>query len=134
MREKFQRFMYGRYGSDQLSQAMLVGVIVCFVLQLFTKGWGDTLLNALAWVILIVSYYRMFSKNHTKRWAENQKFLSFRNRIMGDVNRQKNYAQQRKTHHIYKCPGCSQKIRVPRGKGKIEITCPKCKTSFVKRS
>lgn len=134
MKERFQRFMMGRYGSDELSNALLASFLVCIVLQIFTKGWGDVVLNILAWAILIFCYYRMFSKNHTKRWAENQKYLSFKNRILGNINRQKGYAAQRKTHHIYKCPGCGQKIRIPKGKGKIEVTCPKCRTTFMKRS
>lgn len=134
MRERFQRFMQGRYGSDELSRAMLIAMVVCAVLTWFTGGILDTVLSIAMWVLLIYSYVRMFSRNHTKRWAENQKYLSFKNRIMGDVNRQKNYAQQRKTHCIYSCPGCKQKIRVPKGKGKIEISCPKCRTKFIKRT
>ena len=134
MREKLQRFMYGRYGSDELSKAMLIAMLVCAVLTWFTNGGLDTVLSVAMWALLIYSYVRMFSKNHGKRWAENQKYLSFKNRILGRINKEKNYAQQRKTHRIYSCPGCKQKIRVPKGKGRIEISCPKCKTKFIKRS
>ena len=134
MKERFQRFMYGRYGADELSRVMVWGVLLCFVVTIFTSGWADKLFNILGWVLLIFGYYRMFSKNHSKRWAENQKYLSFKNQVLRNANRQKGYAEQRKTHRIYKCPGCSQKIRVPKGKGKIEITCPKCRTTFMKRS
>lgn len=134
MKQRFQRFMYGRYGSDELSKALIIAALACILLQIFTTGWGDKVLSILAWAVLIYCYYRMFSRNHTKRWMENQKYLSFKNKITGSINRQKGYASQRKTHHIYKCPGCGQKIRIPRGKGRIEITCPKCKTTFMKRS
>ena len=134
MRERFQRFMQGRYGSDELSRAMLIAMVVCVILSWFTSGVVNALLGIAMWVLLIYSYVRMFSRNHTKRWAENQKFLSFKNNILGRINKEKNYAQQRKTHRIYSCPGCKQKIRVPKGKGKIEISCPKCKTKFIKRS
>jgi len=134
MRERFQRFMQGRYGADELSRVMLIVMVVCAVLTWFTNGLLDTILSLAMWGLLIFSYVRMFSRNHAKRWAENQKYLSFKNRILGDVNRQKNYAQQRKTHKIYSCPGCKQKIRVPKGKGKIEISCPKCRTKFIKRT
>ncbi len=134
MKERFRRFMQGRYGADDLSRAMLIAMVVCAVLTWFTNGVVETILSAAMWLCLIYSYYRMFSRNHTKRWAENQKYLSFKNRILGNINRQKNYAQQRKTHRIYACPGCKQKIRVPKGKGKIEISCPKCRTKFVKRT
>ena len=134
MREKLYRFMYGRYGSDELSKAMLIAMVVCAVLTWFTGGIVDRILTGAMWVLLFYSYYRMFSKNHAKRWAENQKYLSFKNRILGRINRQKNYTQQKKTHRIYACPGCKQKIRVPKGKGKIQISCPKCKTKFIKRT
>ena len=126
--------MQGRYGSDELTKALLVGMIVCAVLSWFTKGILNTAVGLAMWGLLIYSYYRMFSRNHTKRWAENQKYLSFKNSILGRINREKNYASQRKTHRIYSCPGCKQKIRVPKGKGKIEISCPKCRTKFIKRS
>ncbi len=134
MREKFQRFMYGRYGSDEFSKALLITMLVCAVLTWFTNGILDTVLSLAMWGLLIYSYVRMFSRNHPKRWAENQKYLSFKNSILGRINREKNYAQQRKTHKIYSCPGCKQKIRVPKGKGKIEISCPKCRTKFIKRT
>ena len=134
MKERLRRFMQGRYGVDELSRAMLIGTVVCFILTWFTSGIIETIVYTVGWAIMIYSYVRMFSRNHTKRWTENQKYLSFKNRIIGNFNRQKNYAQQRKTHRIYSCPGCKQKIRVPKGKGKIEISCPKCRTKFVKRS
>lgn len=134
LKQRIQRFMYGRYGADELSRVLVGAALVCIILQIFTRGWGDTLLNILAWIVLIYGYFRMLSKNHTRRWMENQKYLSFKNRITGNINRQKGYAAQRKTHHIYKCPGCGQKIRIPKGKGRIEVTCPKCKTTFMKRS
>ena len=126
--------MQGRYGADELSRTLMYIVLALFIIPIFTKGWVDTVCNTAAWIGWIYVIYRMFSRNHSKRWAENQKYLSFVNRIKGNMNRQKGYTQQRKTHHIYKCPGCGQKIRIPRGKGNIEVTCPKCKTTFMKRS
>ena len=134
MRERFQRFMYGRYGTDEFSRVLVGITMVCFVLTWFTGGILETVIYFLGWMSCIYAYVRMFSRNHGKRWAENQKYLSFKNRMLGNINRQKNYAQQRKTHRIFACPGCKQKIRVPKGKGKIEITCPKCKTKFRKKS
>ena len=134
MRERFYRFMQGRYGADELSKAILAAMVVCVVFSWFADGVVKTMFGIAMWALLIYSYMRMFSKNHTKRWAENQKYLSFKNRILGRINKEKNYAQQRKTHRIYSCPGCKQKIRVPKGKGKIEISCPKCRTKFIKRT
>ena len=67
-------------------------------------------------------------------YAENEKYLAATAKFRQRFNREKNMMNQRKTHHIYSCPGCGQKIRIPKGKGKIEIECPKCHTKFVKRS
>ena len=84
--------------------------------------------------ILVYCYYRMFSRDYNRRYAENQKFLTWQNRVKYKVNNWKRNLTDRKTHHIYKCPNCRQKIRVPRGKGKIIVTCPKCRTEFQKKS
>ena len=83
---------------------------------------------------LIVCYYRMFSKNIAKRSAENGKYLFYRQKYLGIFTKKKNQLLDRKTHHIYKCPQCRQKIRIPKGKGMIEIRCPKCRTIFKKKS
>lgn len=134
MKEKFRRFMQGRYGADELSRALSVVVIVAFAASIFTKGTVSTIFNMFGWAAIIFAYMRMFSKNHRACWAQNQKYLSMKNQFLRYFHRQKSYASQRKTHHIYTCPGCGQKIRIPKGKGKIEIRCPKCSQTFVKRS
>lgn len=131
MREKLMRFMYGRYGIDSFGKFLLWTGIALF----FLSGFFDLhLFYTLAWVLLIYSYFRILSRNIYKRSAENQAYLKHTARIRSFWWTQKNLFRQRKTHHIYKCPSCSQKIRVPRGKGKIEIRCPKCQTTFIKRS
>lgn len=134
MKEKFIRFMQGRYGSygqDSLNKFLLTGALAAMVLSLFT-GWDILYLFALA--ALVYTYFRIFSKNYTKRYAENQIFLKSTEGIRRFFSTQKNVMGQRKTHHIYKCPGCGQKIRVPRGKGKVAVRCPKCSTEFIKKS
>lgn len=134
MKEKFIRFMqgrYGTYGQDSLNKFLLAGALAAMVLSLFT-GWDILYLFALA--ALVYTYFRIFSKNYTKRYAENQIFLKSTEGIRRFFSTQKNVMGQRKTHHIYKCPGCGQKIRVPRGKGKVAVRCPKCSTEFIKKS
>lgn len=130
LRDRFARFMQGRYGVDRFTQVMTWVSLILIVLSMFTLNifWYIGL------IILIYDYFRMFSRNISKRYAENQKYLEFEGKIKRFFTGQKNLAKQRKTHHIYRCPGCKQKIRVPRGKGKIEIRCPKCGTTFIKRS
>lgn len=131
MREKFMRFMYGRYGLDTLGKYTVGAALAAMVLS---NVFENYMLALLSWAFLVLAYFRMFSKNVYKRSAENQAFLNKTQRLRGWFATQKNLLMQRKTHHIYRCPGCKQKIRVPRGKGRIEIRCPKCGTTFIKKS
>lgn len=131
VKEKFMRFMYGRYGIDSFGKFLVTLALILIFASSFIR---NSFLSALAWVLIIYAYFRIFSKNTYKRSAENQKYLNKTYKIRCYFARQKNMLAQRKTHHIYKCPSCKQKIRVPRGKGKIEIRCPKCNTTFIKKS
>lgn len=131
MREKFMRFMQGRYGMDHLGRSVVGVAILAFVLSFFFE---NAIFPLLTWAGIIYAYFRMFSRNIYKRSAENQAFLTRTYKLRCFFARQKNLLAQRKTHHIYKCPTCKQKIRVPRGKGRIEIRCPKCNTRFIKNS
>lgn len=131
MREKLIRFMQGRYGSDSLSRALLGVTFVLVLVNMFVR---IPVLSLVVVGLIVYVYFRTFSRNISKRYAENQAFL----RLFGGWSRffkkEINLMKQRKTHHIYRCPGCRQKIRVPKGKGKICIRCPKCKTEFIKKS
>ena len=131
MREKFMRFMYGRYGVDALGKFLFIFAVV---LSLIARRADSGLLMLLCWVILFYSYFRMFSRNIYKRSTENQFYLNKTYKLRCWITKQKNMMSQQKTHHIYKCPTCKQKIRIPRGKGRIEISCPRCKTKFIKKS
>ena len=131
LKDRFIRFMYGRYGVDSFGKFTIWGSLILMLIA----GWTHRgILSLLAWAGIIYSYFRMFSKNTYKRAAENQKYLQMTRGIRTFFYRQRNMITQRKTHHIYKCPSCKQKSRVPKGKGKIEIRCPKCNTRFIKRS
>ena len=131
MKEKLMRFMAGRYGFDPFGRATLIGALIVMVLSgLFESA----ILSLLAWALIIYTYFRLFSRNIYRRSAENQAYLEKTRGIRTWFNSQKSLMAQRKTHHIYKCPTCHQKIRVSRGKGRIEIRCPKCQTRFIKKS
>lgn len=135
MMERFRRFMMGRYGVDSFSKFLLLaGVIMAFISSL-TKF---SILYVLGWICLLYSYFRVFSKNYAKRAAENQKYLQITAKISskfsGLKRGTKNHTAKDPYHRIFKCPGCKQKIRVPSRKGKIEIRCPKCGRTFIKRS
>lgn len=126
--------MYGRYGIDSFGKCTIGVGLVAIILASFTNNRVGSVLSLIAWVCIIYSYFRMFSKNTYKRATENQAYLAKTYKLRCFFARQKNMMAQRKTHHIYRCPSCKQKIRIPRGKGRIEIRCPKCNTTFIKKS
>lgn len=133
MRQKLARFMIGRYGTDQLSRTMLiVALIAILVASLGFKG--SRIVYYIAVILLFGSYFRMFSRNISKRYAENQKFLAKTAGIRNYFRVQKSRFAQRKVYRFYHCPQCNQTVRVPRGRGRIAITCPKCKLEFIKKS
>ena len=132
MKEKMYRFMQGRYGNDGLNRFLLIVIFVCFILSLFSGRVG--IFHIIGTASLIYLYFRMLSKNIYKRRAENAVYLKYEYKVKQFWETQKRDMKQRKTHHIYRCPSCRQKIRIPRGKGKIEIRCPKCSTTFIKKS
>lgn len=135
MREKIARVMQGRYGVDSLSKFLLAcGLAAVFGAALFDNVLISSLCNLLGWGFVIYCYFRLFSRNVTKRYAENQAFLTKTYKIRCFFYRQKDILKQRRVYHIYKCPNCKQRIRIPRGKGKIEVRCPKCSTTFIKKS
>lgn len=135
MKEKIGRFMAGRYGNDKLNQFMMAVFLGCAVLNLFVRNaYASTVLNSWECLLIVLVYIRMFSRNISKRYAENQKYLALENRLRRFFGQKRYLMQQRKEYHIYKCPGCKQKIRIPRGKGKISIRCPKCGEEFIKNS
>ena len=131
MRDKFQRFMQGRYGADELSRLLTADGQILIVVNLLVRS---AILSYIVLALLIYCYYRMFSRNCSSRYAENQRFLAWRSRLRSGPSRWKSEMEQRKVYHIYRCPSCRQKIRVPRGKGNIIVTCPKCRTEFRKKS
>lgn len=126
-----RRLMYGRYGNDALNQfLMLVALLLAAVWSFVRFG----LLSMLILVLLAVCYFRMFSRDISRRQSENERFLSWwapKQKMLADA-----WARwkDRKTHRYYKCKCCKSWLRVPRGKGKINIKCPKCGNQFVKKT
>lgn len=131
LREKFQRFMIGRYGSDQLNRFLVWAVLVLIVVNLFAH---EKVLYWLELAGVVWCYFRMFSKNFAARDKENRIYMRLQLKVTDLVNKWKFKIRQAREYHIYKCPNCSQKIRIPRGKGRVSIHCPKCGTDFIKKS
>lgn len=129
MKQKFAQFMAGRYGVDALGKALNYLSLALLVLSLFWR-W----LFVPVAVLLFVQYFRIFSRNSARRMQENRQYLALAQKVKGWVQGFVGRLRQSKTHRFYRCPSCRQRIRVPRGKGKIRITCPKCRTQFEKKS
>ena len=130
-RMKFARFMQGRNGVDQFSQFLNIVVLILFVISIFTKS---KILGWLPFALMGYMYFRIFSKNIPKRSMENQRFCNMRYDLSVKKNKWKKEWEQRKIYRFFRCPMCHQKVRVPKGRGKICITCPKCRQEFIRRS
>ena len=127
MMEKIRRYMQGRYGMDELSKFLMAISIVMIIMASLTR---NSIVNLVSFILIGFVYYRMFSKNFYKCSLQNQKYLTLRNRLMGSWQNRISRFKQRKIYSFYDCPECRQKVRIPKGKGKVQITCPKCKVEF----
>ena len=130
--------MMGRYGVDQMNIGVLIFSMVCTFTASLTR-W--LLLSILGTALLAYGVFRMFSRNVSARSKENQKFLVFWNKVKGIWYKIKDWFSgkkrrfaDRKTHCYFSRPKCKRKLRVPKGKGKIEISCPICGTKFIKKT
>lgn len=114
-----RQFLIGRYGMDQLNMLLLYVNLILAIVVLFT---GSLWLNVLTYIPLGIIVFRMLSKNIPARHEENRRYLQLRDRLKDRNNR------------YFRCPKCRQMVRVPKGKGKIAITCPRCRERFVKKT
>lgn len=134
MRNWLSRVMYGRNGVDQMSQ--MCSIVAC-VLALISIIGSRTWLSFLWWpAILLYAYaiFRMFSRNLYKRQQENNWYLEKTNRLRSWFRLNKTRYQQRKDYVFFSCPNCKTTVRVPKGKGNVTITCPKCREKFSRKS
>ena len=131
LKYRFSRFMQGRYGVDSLSRFLSVVLLAFIAVGVFVR---IPFSGMITFAILAILYWRMFSRNIPKRYEENQKFLQIRDKLLGRFSNFGSNMSQFKDYHIYKCPRCNQKIRIPRGKGHIMVRCPRCGFEFHKKS
>lgn len=130
MKEKLYRFFAGRYGNDSLNQFLFFLEIVLVILSLFIRHFAFTILF---FMVFFLYFYRTMSKNIYARQAENAKFIELRSKGTHTLKAVQKNMQDRSYKHFV-CPKCAQIIRVPKGKGNIEITCPNCRTRFSKKT
>ena len=126
-----RNFMIGRNGADQLSMAMLITGIVLSLLTAITKLG---IFNLLGLIVLILTIFRMFSRNLDKRRAENQKFVNFRANFGTNAKQLMNRLKNMKKYKYFKCPQCGARLRLPRKVGEVTVTCGKCKNQFKQKA
>ena len=134
MMNALRKFMYGRYGIDELTIVIFVtSMILVLIGDIFPKL---SILGMVSNLLLIIYVYRIFSKNISRRVRELNAYLKFKNNLMYkfDLKKQKGKVIDLKSYKYLKCPSCGQKLRVPRKKGKITVTCSKCKNVFKAKS
>ena len=141
MKERLRKFMVGRYWADELNRflticgwvLLLAGFVLSSIQRNATQILGS-LMVTLSWALLIWSIFRTLSKNTQKRASENYQYFVYKNKVVSWWKQRKTRWQDRKVHRYFRCPQCRATVRVPKGKGKIRITCPHCKNQFVKKS
>lgn len=125
------QWMSGRYGTDEFSRFLLIAGLGLSLLEMLFR---IPLLSILGLVLVVYATMRGLSRDQSRRLKENQWYQKHKRNVTQWYYRLKNKNQQRKVYRFYKCPSCKQKLRVPKGKKKIKITCPNCSTQFVKKT
>lgn len=120
-----KRFFNYSYGIDKLSKHLY---IIGLILLMFRRS------STFGLVCIVYGTWRCLSKNTYKRHRELQSYENFISPLTKKFTDFINSINQNRQYRIFKCPNCSQKMRVPRHKGKITITCKKCGTSFKAKS
>lgn len=126
-----QGLMQGRYGIDELSKVIM---ILCLLILLISSNKKFGFLYFISLALIVWVYIRCFSKNFAKRMKERETYLKIKRKFLKEINFIKDCFKLRKTHICFKCKNCKTPLRVPKGKGKIEVTCPKCKEKIIKNT
>ena len=140
IRNFLRKFMIGRYGTDHLNVAMIVVSIVIYLIHGVTRltlgffGMFVTPLAIVSYLFAALALFRMLSRNIAARRRENDAFIRHWWPIKVKINRAWANLKHRKTHKFFKCPGCGNTLRVPKGKGALQVTCPKCGERFMKKT
>ena len=125
------KFMQGRHGTDNLGMFTLVAGLALSLLSMFT---GSGLLSALGLVLYIITLFRMFSRNNEKRQAENRKYIDLTSNWKTKFQQWKKRMANRKNYKYFKCPKCKAMLRLTRGCGEKDVTCPRCQNQFKQKA
>lgn len=131
IRNFLRKFMSGRYGPDHLNVAMVVFALIIHFLYIILSF---SPLVYVSYAILALTVFRMLSRNITRRRAENDRFIRYWWPVRTRIVRTFEKLKHSRTHKFLRCQGCRNTLRVPRGKGKIQITCPKCGERFIRKT
>lgn len=131
LRYRVQNWMYGRNGVDILSRDL---DILALVLMISGSIFRIPVIYWLGFICFGVALFRIISRNRVSRSAENMGYLVLRNRVRDWYWVTKQHLADRKYYKFYRCASCKRKLRLPKGKGKIEITCPQCGLKFIKKT
>lgn len=134
MRQRFTQFMYGRNGVDLFSRFLTYFALVLLILRLVIRGVAGSVMWYLALAVLVYAYFRIFSKNLGKRRAENAKYYHYRTKAVNGFRDWRDRRRQSRDFKFFRCPSCRAMLRVPRGKGRIRVTCRKCGTAFERKT
>lgn len=142
-KEKLRQFLTGRYGGDPLNTVIsvfsLVALIAAVIVASVFRSPAGIIIAVVMYLVslgaLVLSIFRTFSRNLSARRAEYDWFRAhFIDPFKRAGEKKKARKAQSATHRFFKCPSCRQTVRVPKGKGKIRITCPKCGKTFIKKT
>lgn len=125
---KAQRWMSGRYGYDELSRAMSTIALIFLLLACVPEL---KYLYVPALLLWIISLFRCYSRNLEKRRNERSAYLCVIGRIKGWFALKKRAWKDRKTHRYIRCKQCKAVLRVPKGKGKLQVTCNRCHNTII---
>ncbi len=129
-----QRFLMGRHGVDEFSMALMLLALLTTFISGFLPGAAAMILELIGFAILAYGFFRILSRKHAARVAENMKFLKVWNPVKNWFKITKKRFSERKTHKYFRCPKCNKMLRVPKGIGKVNITCPECREKFIRKS
>lgn len=129
-RDWMEHFMEGRYGVDSFGRFLLYTAGALLLVSLFAR---NMIFSIIVTILLVYGYFRMMSRDTERRWEENEKYTNLKQRFL-DAFRGGSRAARDRDHVYFRCPNCHQTVRVPKGKGSIQIHCPKCHTDFIRRT
>ncbi len=135
LKEKIKHFMIGRYGADQLGRSLSIMIVILAAISFFMRSyWLGLLIRSILIVLLAILYFRIFSRNITRRSQENNAYLRLQFYTAERLKKWRFHLEERRRYKIFNCPGCKQKIRIPRNHGRVSIHCPKCGHDFIRNT